>query len=63
MQYSLHLSDGQSVLISSEDFSKVNEPGARLCPVLRQDARSSADATVWINPAHIVWVSRTSASK
>lgn len=63
MQYSLHMSDGQSIVISPEDFSKINEPGARLCPVLRQDARNSADSTVWVNPAHVVWVGRNGAGK
>jgi hypothetical protein len=58
VQYSLHMSDGQTVVISPEDFSKINDPEVRLCPVLRRNSRDAADSTVWINPAHVVWVTR-----
>lgn len=51
------MSDGQTILISSEDFGKVNE-GPSLCAVLRQDAKNGHDKTVWVNPSHIVWISR-----
>lgn len=58
MQYQLHMSDGQSISISPEDFGKISKGKETLYPVLRKDAKNGSDATVWVNPAHIVWVSR-----
>lgn len=58
MQYRIHMSDGQSILISPEDFGKLSNGNGTLCPVLRQDAKRGSDETVWVNPAHIVWISR-----
>lgn len=57
VQYSLHMSDGQTITVNAEDFGKVIGQD-QLCPVVRQDAKNGHDRTVWVDRKHIAWVSR-----